>query len=325
MTKNPVILAIGKATQDVFLSSDEFDPKKEGKIAYTHLPLGAKLDVEQVVFATGGNATNVAVTFARQGLHSKFMWVLGTDPASEAILHDLDIEGVETSNVVQKDEYRASYSCILLAPTGERTILNYHGTKVGSDGHPLDFKVIESADWLYLSSLGSIDLLEKIVSYANKHNVKIMLNPAASELKHAAKLKAILEDIDVLALNKEEMQQLVHGQTSEELVLHGRHYCPVVIVSDGPNGVVATDGETVVTAGMYEDVPVIDRTGAGDAFGSGFLSQWVQGESLEKSIIFASANSTSVVGTIGAKAGILHKGSILHDMPVKVKHLKESN
>ena len=109
---------------------------------------------------------------------------------------------------------------------------------------------------------------------------------------------------------------LVSGETCEELALHALNYVPVVIVSDGPNGVVATDGKTIVRAGMYEDVPVIDRTGAGDAFASGFLSQWSQGRSLRDSIIFASANSTSVVSKIGAKDGILTAGVKLHEMPL---------
>ena len=82
---------------------------------------------------------------------------------------------------------------------------------------------------------------------------------------------------------------------------------------------VATDGKTIVRAGMYEDVPVVDRTGAGDAFASGFLSQWARGKSLKDSIIFASANSTSVVTKIGAKAGILRRGVHLHDMPISEK------
>ena len=117
------------------------------------------------------------------------------------------------------------------------------------------------------------------------------------------------------------MKKIVHGETSEELVRHAMHYCPVAIVSDGPNGVTASDGKTIVRAGMYEDVPVIDRTGAGDAFGSGFLSQWANGASLKQSIIFASANSTSVVSQIGAKTGILHKDVTLHDMPITQKAL----
>lgn len=318
----PTILAIGKATQDVFLKSNEFDPHQEGKVAYTHLPLGAKLDLEDVIFATGGNATNAAVTFARQGLHSKYMWILGEEPASQTILHDLDHEGVDTSHVIQSEEYRASYSSIMLSPSGERTILNFHGSAIGSDGYPLDLSAIAHSDWIYISALNTPGLLEEVFSIAVENGVKIMFNPSGIELSDPEKLKALLEDVDVLALNKEEMQQLVHGESIEELVLHGTHYCPVVIVSDGPNGVCASDKKVIVKAGMYEDVPVVDRTGAGDAFGSGFLSQWSRGRSLEESIIFASANSTSVVSQIGAKSGILHQGVELHDMPIETKALR---
>ena len=148
-----------------------------------------------------------------------------------------------------------------------------------------------------------------------------MLNPAGPELAEKDKLVGLLDGVDILCTNKEEMQLLVSGNTCEELALHALHYVPVAIVSDGPNGVVATDGKTIVRAGMYEDVPVLDRTGAGDAFASGFLSQWSQGKSLRESVIFASANSTSVVTKIGAKAGILRRGVVLHEMPIHEKKI----
>ncbi len=321
--KKPKILAIGKATQDVFLKSEEFDPHTEGKVAYTHLPLGVKMEVKDVTFATGGNASNVAVTFARQGLHAEYMWPLGHDPASETVLRDLDDEGVDTGRVVQRERYQAGYSTILIATNGERTILNHRGVSADKKGTDLDMDAIAEADWVYPSSLadGGLELLRKIVDHAEAHDTKVMLNPAGPELAEPKKLKSLLESVDVLCVNKEEMQQLVEGKTLEELVLHGLHYVPVVIVSDGPNGVVASDGKTMVRAGMYEDVKVIDRTGAGDAFASGFLSQWVQGKSLKDSIIFGSANSTSVVTKIGAKPGILRAGTRLHDMPIQEKQL----
>ena len=159
-------------------------------------------------------------------------------------------------------------------------------------------------------------LLDKIVSYATKNDVKIMMNPSGVELADSRKLKPILEDVEVLSVNKEEAQELVSGETLEELVRHLTRYCPVVLVSDGPNGVVATDSKTIIRAGMYEDVKVVDRLGAGDAFSSGFLSQWALGKSLKDSVVFASANSTSVVTKIGAKTGILHQGAKLHEMPL---------
>lgn len=318
--KTPTILCIGKATQDVFLRSDEFDPQREGKIMYTHLPLGVKMEVEDVTFATGGNATNVAVTLARQGLHARYMWALGHDPASETVLHELDREAVDTALVQRDDKYQAGYSTIMIATNGERTILNHRGVSVGSNGAPLDLSAIGDADWVYPTSLaqGGLGLLGKIIDIAKQHGTKVMLNPAGPELAEAKKLRGLLEDVDVLCVNKEEMQSLVDGQTLEELVRNGCNICPVVIVSDGPNGVCAGDGKTIVKAGMYEDVPVVDRTGAGDAFGSGFLSQWARGASLRDAIVFASANSTSVVTKVGAKAGILRSGAVLHDMPLQV-------
>lgn len=314
----PTIITIGKATQDVFVkSSKSFKHLVTKGVVYDQLPVGQKLDLEEVIFATGGNVTNAAVTFARQGLHSRYMWCIGTDVASEAILQSLDRDGVDTKHVVQKDDYHASYSLILMLAGGERTILNYKGTKLPSSTRDLDFSVIETGDWLYLSALGDMELLEKIITRAAKNGVKIMLNPAGAELKEADKLRGLLEDVEILAVNKEEAQQIVSGESMEELVRHAQHYCPVVIVSDGPHGALASDGKTIVEAGMYEDVPVVDRTGGGDAFGSGFLSQWAQGKSLKESMVFASANSTSVVTKIGAKEGILHSGTKLHDMPIK--------
>ncbi len=319
----PKILAIGKGTQDVFLKSDEFDPHTQGKHVYAQIPLGIKMEVDEVTFSTGGNATNVAVTFARQGLHAQYMWTLGDDSVSSSILDALDKENVDTSLVVQREKYSPGYSVVLLATNGERTILNNRGVSTGKTGVDLDFDAITKVDWVYPTSLahGGLELLDKIVRTAKKSGVKVMLNPAGPELAEPDKLRPILEDVDVLCMNKEETQLLVHGETLEELVLHALNLSPVVIVSDGPNGVVASDGKTIIRAGMYEDVPVVDRLGAGDAFASGFLSQWAQGKSLRESIIFASANSTSVVTKIGAKAGILRKGVRLHEMPLVEKPL----
>lgn len=321
-TETPTILCIGKATQDVFLRDDEFDPKKEGAVSYTHLPLGAKLDIGEAHFTTGGNATNVAVTFARQGLHSRYVWVLGEDdPVSQAALDELDREMVDTRFVRRRPGIHASYSTVLLAMDGERTILNFHGSVPTPREIVEQFDAFDGANWVYPTALGSFETLERIVHEASRRGTKVMLNPAGSELEKPDKLRALLHDVDVLCLNKEEMQLLVEGDSLEDLVRHGLNYCPVIIVSDGPNGVCASDGKTIVTAGMYEDVPVIDRTGAGDAFASGFLSQWAKGRSLKDSVIFASANSTSVVGLIGAKPGILHEHTELHDMPLEEKEI----
>jgi sugar/nucleoside kinase (ribokinase family) len=320
--QTPKILSIGAAVQDVFLShSDEFKPVSEKSVheQFMKLELGAKADVNNIEFSTGGGATNASVTFARQGLHASFMGTIGHDPAGAAVLVDLDNEGIDTTHVSYSDKYNTGYSVLLLAPNGERTILTYRGASTHYHAKYFDLAEI-SADWLYVSSMaGSMETLHTIFEQAKAKGIKIFFNPGKGELKNISQLRPLLEDVDVLSVNREEMQQIVEGEDIEELARHATNLVPVVIVSDGPNGVLATDGKTIVKAGMYEDVRVIDRTGAGDGFGSGFLSQWAQGKSLKDAIIFASANSTSIVTKIGAKAGILHQHTKLHDMPLHEK------
>ncbi len=316
------ILSIGAATQDILLQGGEaFKPWHHKGVEYERLPLGSKLEVENMTFTTGGGACNAAVTFARQGLHSMFMGTIADDPAGHAVLKALDDDDADTTYVSYDEKYGTGYSTILLAPNGERTVMVYRGASSHYQQKNFNLKNTK-ADWIYLSSMaGKMEVVEYIVSQAAREGIKVAWNPGSGELKQPAKVKSLLEDIEVLVLNKEEMQLLVEGGTAEELARHALHYVPTVIVSDGPHGAVAANSEKLVRAGMYEDVKVIDRLGAGDAFGSGFVARIAVGRSLEEAVTFASANSTSVVTKIGAKAGILHANAHIHDMPLETKSL----
>ena len=315
----PVMVCIGKTGQDVFLEGDVFKPLKEDGVFYEHIKLGEKFYVDNATYSTGGNAANASVTFARQKLESTFITVLGDDPAGHAILNALDAEHVDTSRVVVHSDVSTSFSTILLAPTGERTILDYPGTTSITQEHinPDDL----DCDWLYLSSMGSMQLLKKVMKSAHKKDIKIAFNPSSFELKHVQECADLLQYVTLFAVNKEEAEKFVDGKNISELAKNLAESVSYVLVSDGPKGAVATDGLKIVKAGMYEDVVVKDRTGAGDAFTSGFVSQIALGKTLEDAIIFASANSSSVVGQIGAKTGILHAGAKLHSMEVKTQSI----
>jgi sugar/nucleoside kinase (ribokinase family) len=111
------------------------------------------------------------LTFARQDLETHFIGLLGEDPAAQAVLAELDKESVHTDGVVSSAKYTTSYSVILLAPSGERTILNYHGEPLSSQPDLVDEANIKG-DWLYVSSVGSMSLLRQIMERAKKNNLK---------------------------------------------------------------------------------------------------------------------------------------------------------
>ncbi len=316
----PIMLCVGSAAQDVFLQGSVFTPECEEGVCYEHLKLGDKLSVESLTFATGGNAMNAAITFARQKLDTSFVSLLGDDPAGQAILRQLDHEEIHAAHVITDESFTTSYSTVLLAPSGERTILNYKSEPLSSRADILTDDILD-CDWLYVSSLGSMEVLADLMKRAHRRGVKIAFNPATFELQHVQKCADLLSYVELFAVNKEEAQLFVKGDTLKSLAAHLSQSVKYVLVSDGPNGSLATDGESIVEAGMYEDVPVIDRTGAGDAFTSGFVAMIALGKGLEEAITFASANSTSVVSQIGANKGVLAYHTKIHSMELKAQKI----
>ncbi len=315
----PKILSIGAVTQDVFLdNSPEFRLISMAKDQdVVEFDLGSKIDVRNIEISSGGGATNAATTFVRQGLSSGFMGVIGSDISGEQVLKMLDEESIDTSRVEFSKRYNTDYSTILLAPNGERTILTYRGASGHIYADNFELKYGEF-DWVYVSNLaGRFDSLAKIFKESTKKGAKIAWNPGKNELLEAEKVRTLLRDVEILIVNKEEASLIFEGVSAEELVRNGSKFVPVMILTDGPDGVWAISGDKMIRAGMYEDVPSVDRTGAGDAFGSGFVSQWAQGANLQQSVLFASANSTAVIQHLGAKKGILYKNAKLHSMPMR--------
>ena len=311
------IVSVGAALQDVYLiDHDDFGTNSRG--FFNQLELGTKVDIDKIQFSTDGGATNAATTFARNGHESIFMGCIANDPAGTAIINALDDEGIDSSYVSYAENIHTGYSVLLLAPNGERTILTCRGASAKFDIlNPDDLENIYP-DWLYVTTFrGNMDMLDQFFTKAKSLGAKIMFNPGNLELAHQRKLLGLLSDVDVLLLNKEEAKKIVVGSTLQELILRVRNYVPAAIITDGNQGAIATDGKEVYRLGLYEDVPIKDATGAGDAFDSGFLAAYANGKNFKESLIFASANSTSVVRKIGSKAGIITQNTKLHTMPIQ--------
>ncbi len=316
------IVSLGSALQDIYLvDRDDFGSIEfENKSMFKTLELGSKYDIDKLDFYVGGGGTNSAVVFARSGHETIYLGNLGHDPAGEAVLSLLDQEGVDTSYISYPRRGRTGCSVILLdAKSGERTVLTFRGASAKFDNlGEADLDLI-SPDWLYVTTLrGDMGTLLRFFDRAKKLGTKIMFNPGVLELANPKQLLGLLPDVDVLLLNKREAASLVSGTVLAELLAKLKNYCQTVIITDGAMGGIATNGEKTYRFGIYEDVKIKDTTGAGDAFGSGFLAALSSGKSFRESLIFASANSTSVVQQRGAKNGIITLSASLHPMPIQL-------
>jgi sugar/nucleoside kinase (ribokinase family) len=179
------------------------------------------------------------------------------------------------------------------------------------------------ADWFYITTLaGNLDLLERLLKYATAKKIKVAFDPGAAELAKSARLKALLPMVTVLKSNASELMQVFGGDTLRQSVVAAAAVCPVVVGTKSVSGFLAAAGGQLYHGGVYDSqTKVVDRNGAGDAFGSGLVSVLAKGGSMEEALTLASANASSAVEVIGAKPGLLRAGVKLHSMEFEVTKL----
>lgn len=307
------VITIGSATRDVFISSKDFDVVKDGKFSTGQalaLGLGSKFSIDKIVIGSGGGGTNSAVTFARQGFKTACIGVVGKDLNGDGILAELNKEGIDTSYFQRHDDDMTAYSVILVDKSGERSILSYKGEGQHFSNSKIPFDKMESK-WCYVNSLGGhFEILDSIVKWAVDKGVKLATNPGGKELEMGfEKIGPMLKHFDIVSMNQEEAAGLfgVDYNNEEEVFKKADEAIGgIFIMSKGPAGVAVSDGKSIYRAGV-PDSPIVERTGAGDAFSSGFVCEYIRSGDITKAIQFGTANASSVVTQFGSKAGILKK------------------
>ncbi len=302
------MIAIGDTTQDIFLGMSEASVQcnLDGEkciICFDYankIPVDSKTDVPAV-----GNAANHAIGIARQNLRAAIYTVVGDDVQGH-IAHDVfHDEGVETEYVQFDPKHGTNFSCVINYHA-ERTIFVYH--------EPREYKVphFKTAKWVYLTSAsgdGVKTLHEQVLSYLIENpDVKLSFNPGTYQMKLGREaLRPLLARCQVLFLNREEAARVLAVETHDvKELITGCHElgAKIMVLTDGPDGAYVSDGKTIWFLGIFEGA-VVERTGCGDAFGSGFMGALIAGKTLEEAMLYGNANSTSVLQHVGAREGLL--------------------
>ncbi len=311
------IITFGSATWDIFLRPKKYQIIRNKKFITDKgicFNLGSKVDVEDICFASGGGGTNTAATFSKQGFKVAYCATVGDDIAGREIIEELKKLGIGIQFVFKTKLKPTNHSVILSSGSKtDRTILVYRGASelLGKKGIP--WKKLKTK-WFYLAPFSGklCKMTEDIVSFAYRNKIKIAFNPGNCQLTLLPKtLKRILKKVNILILNQEEASLLtkIPYQKEKKIFKKIDELCPgIAIMTKGPGGAVVSDGKRLYRAGIL-DIKVIDRTGAGDSFGSGFVSAFIRSNgSIEKAIQLATANAGFCLKEWGAKSGLLKRG-----------------
>jgi len=309
------IITFGSATQDIYLESKKFLPVLSKEFATGKgicLSLGSKIEVEGVFLTSGGGGTNTAATFASQGFKVAYCGMVGDDNFGELVINDLKKYNVDTNLIKKTKKMSTNISVLLMQPGSDRTILVYRGASDLLARGDIPWDKIKKAKWFYLAPFAGklTEATEELIGFAKKNKIKVAFNPGYNQLTFPEPvLQKILKEIDVLILNREEASLLtkIPYQKEEEVFKKIDQLTPgIAIMTKGGEGATVSDGKHLYYAKSL-GMKLVDGTGAGDAFGSGFVSGLIQKNDVIYAIQLAMANSSFAITKLGAKEGILRK------------------
>lgn len=309
------IVTIGDCTNDIFIKPTD-DHFSRGQIGITGSKLyirhGDKISVDEMHDEIGGGAANVAVGLSQLGLKTAVMSIIGADDTAEKIKKRFLTKKV-SQDYLKIDPRVQTNTSVVVVYRKERTIFVYRGKK--------DYSLIKipknlKTKWIYLAPTPKefASHYAKLIALVSEKNVNLAINPGHRQiLQVRTELMKLLKVTKVLVVNKEEAIDLTNSPRfadMKHLLLQLTTYGPqIAIITDGANGAFVTDGKQYLGSPIYP-VEVIDPTGAGDAFSSGFLANFVINENLDKSLICGVLNSSAVLNKYGAQANLQNRSQI---------------
>jgi ribokinase len=304
------VITIGSAVVDVLVRSSSFRVIKshevDGGVAMCEV-YGGKLGAEEIATEVGGGGTNVALGLRRSGFLVRPFSVVGDDDWGEWVRKNLEKSGLEM-NGVESLKGSTAVSVVLVANDGGRTIITQRGVGAKMSSKDIDWKMLEKADWVQVSSLGgNVNLLEDIVLYAFSKKIKVGLNPGKKELEEKKTLLSLLPKIEYLNLNHMEAVKFWGGSYGEDKQMAKRFLkkgVSLVTITDGIKGAGLATEDVWIKAEAFKTKSV-DDTGAGDAFTSGVVAGILNKNSREEILRMGLANGANVVTRLGAKKGLL--------------------
>ncbi len=322
-------LAVGDTVIDAFIKLKQANivGEPDSKDFAICLPFADKVPYEEVyVLPAVGNAPNAAVSAARLGLRSGLVSNIGDDAQGVECLDSFKKDGVDTSFIKINPGMKTNYHYVLWYGA-DRTILIKH------EIYQYSLPQINKPKWIYFSSVNetAFPFHYEIADYVEANpETKLAFQPGKFEIKLGKeKLERLYKNSAVFFCNVEEARKILSLEDAEiKDLLKGMHELgpKTVVITDGPKGAYAYDGTDFVFMPLYPDPkPPYERTGAGDAFASTFVSALILGKDMSEALAWAGINSMSVVGEVGAQKGLLTKDKLeeyLKNAPAEYKATK---
>ncbi|MBF0276587.1 MAG: ribokinase [SAR324 cluster bacterium] len=253
----------------------------------------------------GGKGSNQAIAARRAGGNVNFITKIGVDLFGEIALERYKQEGIRTDLIIQDKNYPTGAAAILLEnETGKNAIVVCPGAASEFTIDEIMHKEsrIQTASFFMTQLETPLTVTFRAMEIAAKHKIPVILNPApANEIPSSVYPLCdyfIPNEVEASSLAGIPVKDINDAEKAADIFLE--RGVKNVIITFGEKGVLVKNKDLLehVPATQLRD-PVVDTTGAGDAFSGSFVAALSQGKELPDAIRYANTAAGISVTRLG--------------------------
>jgi sugar/nucleoside kinase (ribokinase family) len=309
------VVGIGNAIVDVLAHSDDAFLARHGlnKGAMTLID-AARADALYAVMGpgveiSGGSAGNTMAGIASLGGAGAYIGKVRDDQLGQVFRHDITAIGVRFTTSPAASGPATARCLIMVTPDAQRTMNTFLGACVDLGPEDVDAELIAAAQVTYLEGYlfdppRAKEAFRKAARSAHEagRRVALSLSDPFCVNRHRAEFRALLADhVDILFANEAELCAMFETDAFETATAQVRALCDVAAVTRSEKGSVVISGEHTHVIDAVKVPRIVDSTGAGDLYASGFLFGLTHGRDLATAGRLGSLCAGEVISHFGAR------------------------
>ena len=309
------ILGIGNAIVDVFVKVDD------NFLLKNNLIKGSMKLIEKREFETlkdtikiekieaGGSVANTMAGISYLGGNSSFIGKINSDEFGRIYKKSLEKIKVNFYYSEKSENLSTGASIIFITPDSERTMCTYLGisSQLSKDDinedHIKDHELIFLEGYLWDKGI-SEEMFKHVINLAKKNNTKIAmsLSDVFCVTRHRNDFfKLLVNDLNILIGNENEINELVQKNNLLDSINELKKINKIVVITRGENGSLVILNNEITKCESLKVEKVLDLTGAGDLFASGFLKEYLDKSNINRCLQTGSELAAKVIEKIGAR------------------------
>ena len=309
------ILGIGNAIVDVFVKVDDSFLQKN-KLIKGSMKLIEKSEFENLKntikiekIEAGGSVANTMAGIAYLKGDPSFIGKINSDEFGKIYKKSLEKINVNFRYSEKNESLPTGASIIFITPDSERTMCTYLGISSQLSKDDIneddikDNEVIFLEGYLWDKGL-SEEMFKHVINLAKKNNIKIAmsLSDIFCVTRHRKDFfNLLISDLNILIGNENEINELMQKNNLLDSINEIIKINKLIIITRSANGSLAISNSEITNCEIVKVEKVLDLTGAGDLFASGFFNEYLNKSNIKKCLQTGSELAAKIIQKIGAR------------------------